>query len=55
MYLYFDQTQDVEHLLRKVADICIRKPLDNHEVIAKAIQQMFTKKGNTVEGIQRWD
>jgi DNA-binding response OmpR family regulator len=55
MYLYFDQTQDVEHLLRKVADLCIRKPLDNHEVIAKAIQQMFTKRGNTVEGIQRWD
>jgi len=27
MYLYFDQTQDVERLLRKLADICIRKPI----------------------------
>ncbi|MGB7293299.1 MAG: response regulator [Thermodesulfobacteriota bacterium] len=44
IYLYFDQTQDVEHLLRRVADICIRKPLDSNEVISKAIQQMDLKK-----------
>ncbi len=45
-YLYFDQTQDVEHLLRKLADICIRKPIDSDEVISKAIQQLFKLKGN---------
>lgn len=44
MYIYFDQIQDVEHLLRKVADVCIRKPFDNYEVILKAIQQLETKK-----------
>jgi len=44
MYIYFDQIQDVEHLLRKVADICIRKPFDNYEVILKAIQQLDKRK-----------
>lgn len=48
-YLYFDQTQDVEHLLRKLADICIRKPFDSDEVISKAIQQLF-KRRNTQGG-----
>lgn len=52
MYLYFDQTQDVEHLLRKLADVCIRKPLDNHEVISKAIRQMEIKRENIRGGIQ---
>ena len=50
MYLYFDQTQDVEHLLRRLADICIRKPLDSDEVISKAIQQFFKIKGNIERG-----
>ena len=44
MYIYFDQIQDVEHLLRKVADVCIRKPFDNYEVILKAIQQLEKRK-----------
>lgn len=44
MYIYFDQMQDVEHLLRKVADVCIRKPFDNYEVILKAIQQLEKRK-----------
>ena len=44
MYIYFDQIQDVEHLLRKVADVCIRKPFDNYEVILKAIQQLDKRK-----------
>ena len=44
MYIYFDQMQDVEHLLRKVADVCIRKPFDNYEVILKAIQQLEIRK-----------
>lgn len=52
MYLYFDQTQDVEHLLRRLADICIRKPLDSDEVISKAIQQMFIKKRDFEGGIR---
>ena len=40
MYIYFDRIQDVEYLLRKVSDVCIRKPFDNYEVILKAIQQL---------------
>ena len=44
MYIYFDQIQDMEHLLRKVADICIRKPFDNYEVILKAIQQLEKRR-----------
>ena len=52
MYLYFDQTQDVEHLLRRLADVCIRKPLDSDEAISKAIQQLFKRKGNMAGAIQ---
>lgn len=44
IYLCFDQTQDVEHILRKAADICIRKPIDDYEIISKAIKQLDTKK-----------
>ena len=43
MYVYFDQTQDVEHLIRKIADVCVRKPFDSCEVILKAIQQLEKK------------
>lgn len=44
MYICFDQIQDVEHLLRKAADICIRKPFDSDEVLLKAIQQLEIEK-----------
>jgi DNA-binding response OmpR family regulator len=51
-YLCFDEVQDVEHLLRKVADVCIRKPIDNYEIISKAIQQIDIKKENIKRGIR---
>lgn len=52
-YLCFDEVQDVEHLLRKAADMCIRKPIDNYEIISKAIQQTEKQKEKNKESLEQ--
>ncbi len=53
MYLCFDEVQDVEHLLRKAADVCIRKPIDNYEIISKAIEQTEIQKEKNKERLEQ--